>query len=486
MPVNTSRTDYDAFSDLWSRLRDCFGGRDKVIAAGHRYVPNLPGLDHAMNQAYRARGNFYNAVSRTVFGLVGAIFQKEPVFTVSSQFESYLEDVTLTNVTMEMFSLEASHETMLIGRYGVLVDMAKQAPFPAPVIEVRPYFVGYQAEDIINWRTERQGGEEILTLVVLRESVEENDAKDPFILNCVPQFRVCQLLNGVYAQQLWRKKPNTEEFIPFGEPIVPERRGAALTYIPFIFLGSTHVTPHLQQPAMIDLANVNLAHWRNSVDHEHGLHLVALPTPWVAGIKGAGDGKMKIGPSQVWELDKDGKAGMLEFTGAGLRSLHEAMEEKKKEMATLGARMLEAQEKMNETATAVLVRHSADYASLKTIAQTVEQGLTMLLQIMCWWMGTETKASDVTSAQAELNKEFMSVKVDPQTIQVALTALQSGNMSFETFYAILQQGGWTRDGIDAEAERAAIDKQTAALAPLVNTLPPDPNAADPNAPPMAA
>lgn len=470
MPVNSQRKDYNAFVEKWSILRDCFGGRQTVLKAGHKYVPDLPGLDHLKNNEYRARGNFYNAVSRTVFGLVGAIFQKTPTFVIPTQFEDYLKDVTLSNVTMEMFALEASHETMLLGRYGALVDMAQPLD---PTELMRPYIIGYEAEDIVNWRTERPNGDEILTLVVLQETYTEPDVKDAFIINTCTQYKVCQLIDGVYTIQLWRRKDNTGDYIAFGSPMVPIRRGVPLDFIPFIFIGTTKVTAELQQPPMLDLANVNLAHWRNSVDYEYGLHHVALPTPWVSGLKGDGGGAVPLGPSRLLELDVQGQAGMLEFSGAGLKSIYDAMEEKKKEMATLGARMLEAQEKLNETATAVLVRHSSDYANLRTIAQTAEQGFTMLLQIMCWWMGIEEDFTDV-EAKVELNKEFMAIKVDPQTIQVALTAVQAGEMSFKTFYNILQTGGWARDGVDDEEERADIDAQAPPPTPEPTIVPGQP------------
>jgi hypothetical protein len=458
MPVNTPRDDYNTFTDGWCRLRDAFSGREAVLRAGPKYVPDLPGLDGPKNKAYRQRGVYYNATSRTIYGLMGAIFQKEPEFTIPKQFERWLEDVTLSNVTMEMFALEAGHETLLMGRYGILIDMSIQPPPPAPLIEIRPYTVSYQTEAIINWRTQRIGGDEVLVLVVLKEICMELDAKDPFVLVACEQYRVLSLVNNVYSIQLWRKKPNTNEFIPYGDPIVPSRRGKPLSFIPFVFLAPTHVTPEIAQSPMLDLVDVNLGHWANSVDYEYGLHQVALPTPWVAGVRGGTEVEIKMGPSTVLELELQGSAGMLEFSGQGLGAIMTAMDDKKKMMATLGARMLEAQQKLNETATAVLIRHSSDYANLRTIAQSLEQGFTMALQTMAWWMGTDEKPSDV-DAKCELNKEFMSVKVDAQTVQTALTAVQAGEMSFKTFYNILVTGGWAREGVDADQEQKDIEAE---------------------------
>jgi len=56
----------------------------------------------------------------------------------------------------------------------------------------------------------------------------------------------------------------------------------------------------------------------------------------------------------------------------------------------------------------------------------------------------------------ELNKEYLNVRATPQEIQVALTALQAGEMSFATWYNLLVTGGWAREGVDAAQEQTDI------------------------------
>ena len=167
---------------------------------------------------------------------------------------------------------------------------------------------------------------------------------------------------------------------------------------------------------------------------------------------------MKIGPSVVWELELQGSTGMLEFSGAGLASLIVAMDDKKKQMATLGARLLEdAPTGGTETATAVRMRHGAEHATLKTIAGAIEMGLSLALKTLAWWAGTSVKPTD-EEVNVELNKEYLNIKATAQEMQVALTMLQAGEISYETFYAFLQSGGWAREGIDAAQERKDIQK----------------------------
>lgn len=476
MPVNSERKDYQSKLSKWKRLRDCEGGRDAVLAAGNAYVPDLPGADLTGNTSYRQRGNFYNAVSRTVQGMNGVVFQKPPIVEFPESFQDYLKDISLTNVSFEMFATSAGKEIMLVGRYGVLIDMPQVLS-----ANNRPYCVGYKAEDIINWRTERMGGDEVLSMVVLRETVEIEVQPDPtattpvihdqFSYEIATQFRVVWLRDKKCVQQLWRKKnKDAQNFDMHGDEISMIRRGISLDFVPFVFLGSTHATPDLENPPLIDLADVNLGHWRNSVDHEYGLHLVALPTPWVSGSKALPPGeKMKIGPSVVWDLELQGSAGMLEFSGSGLGSLVIAMEEKKKQMASLGARLLE-DATPNETATVGRMRHSGEHASLRTMAGSIELGFTLVLQIFAWWAGIDARPVD-TKVKVELNKEYLNIKASAQEVQVALTMLQSGEISYETWYAFIQTGGWAREGIDAATERKAISEDAVRSGPELDPEP---------------
>jgi len=447
MPVNTPCDGYTKFAPKWKRLRDCEHGRDAVLAAGKLYAPDLPGADAAENKAYRERGNFYNAVQRTVFGMVGMLYSKDMVVKFPKRLEKLLEDITLTSVSAEMFAFNVTKETLLIGRYGVLVDMPQKG--------VRPFMTGYPAESIVSWSTQQFGGDGTLTRVVLKEMHEETDPKDEFVMKCEEQYRVLSLEGGIYTQQLWRK--GDKDFEKFGDPIVPLRRGMALPFIPFVFLGPLHVSADLVKPPLEDLADVNLAHWRNSVDHEYGLHLTALPTPWVSGMKASGgkDEPFKIGPSVVWELDTQGSAGMLEFSGAGLKSIADSMEEKKRQMASLGARLMEAEAKVQETATAVSMRHGGDHATLRSLAIAIGQGLSMSLQMIAWWMGTEAKPEEI-DVTLELNKDFQNVKATSADIQTALAAVQAGKISYETFWHLILTGGWGRDGVTAEQELKQI------------------------------
>ena len=458
MPVNTTHKEYDRVSPMWKRVRDCYGGRDRMLSAGNEYVPDLVALlentiKGSTNSDYRKRGSFYNAVTRTVQGMNGHIFQDPPkALDVTPAVEEYLKDVTLSGINLELFAMEAGRQIFQVSRYGIFVEMPPEGG-------ERPYLIPYTAEHIINWRTARFKGDDVLTMVVLHEEVCENDLSDPFKPMEIVQYRVLYLdAENIYRQQEWRENPDKKGEFVGGAIITPTRRGVPLSFIPFVFLGATTITPLMEEPMMKDIADVNIAHWRNSVDFEHGLHLVALPTPWCSGLKGVAEGEpIRIGPSTVWELELQGQAGMLEFTGQGLGSLEKSMDKKERQMATLGARLLEDAPDSSETATGVRMRRSGDYGTIKTVGAVLEEGISVAVRIMAWWDSIEDKVSDV-KARVELNKNYLQIKATAQDVLAAFAALQAGKMSFETWYELLRTGGWTRKGVEVEQEREDIEK----------------------------
>jgi hypothetical protein len=462
MPVETPRKEYEAMLERWTRCRDCYEGSDAVKARGQKYLPAL--ASHQKNMllyfAYVMRALFFNAMARTVDALAGAIFQKPPMIVVPKSYEKQLADVTLTGEPMEMFSLKAAREVLKVGRAGVLVDMAAEEKGKKASEPARPYLVNYRAEDIVGWGTIRIEGDSRLALVVLHEVVEANDPKDPFMVLSLDQYRVLMLEGEVdslvYKQQLWRKPEGSDQFV-IAEETNPARRGTPLDFVPFMFINATSIAPAIEKPPLLDLADVNLSHYRTSADLEHGRHFTALPTPWISGsIAGDSNEELAIGSGVAWQLEKDGSAGMLEFSGAGLGALVTADQEKRKMMATLGARMLEDVAVAAETATAVRMRHSGEGATLRTIAAVLEQGLTQVLQWLVWWQDTTDKPQEV-KASLELNKEFFNLKADATEVQAALAALQAETISYATFYNRLAEGGWARSGVTADEERKEIE-----------------------------
>lgn len=461
---------YNKLADQWERSRDCFEGQDAIKARHRKYLPPLD--SHVVKgeakryEAYLMRALFYNAFGRTVVGLSGFVMQKEPqVRDFDKKLEEDLKDVTMEGEGFSAFSLKTLREILITGRYGILVDRTK-AVEGDDVLGSRPYWSSYRAENIISWKTERRGNDpSVLVRVVLREEVEKQDPKDEFKLDVVTQYRelVLDPLFGYY-QRLWQKPTKQDSNVVASdkwevqEVVIPERFGAPLDFIPFVPIGATSLSIVPEKPPLLDLADLNLSHYRTSADLEHGRHFTALPTPWFAGLQ-EDDAALEIGSGVAIILDVGGKAGMLEFTGAGLESLQHADSDKAKKMAVLGARLLEGQSDVGETATAILMRHAGEGATLRSVVSINEQAFTRVLQIHTYWSKPSEKDVKKVKVTVEFNKDFFAIKLNPQEVQALVSALQAEAISYETFYHDLASGGWARPGVTAKEEQAQIARE---------------------------
>jgi hypothetical protein len=497
MSVATPHPDYSATLATWDALEAAYIGsgaikgavdaRSSVYAptgvkmAGTRYLPRPAGMRlDAQYALYRDRASWYAATERAVHGLTGAIFRKEPTLEVPAAMEAHLRDVTQTGMPWQTFAEQAVLQTLLMGRYGVLVD------FPAPDVTTtgrrappalsRPYWVGYRATEIRNWRTERRQGDTVLTLVVLCEW--QSQVKGPwgtdefFVVEQRPQYRVLRLDEANrYEVSVWREAP----LGPGGQNVlvqdvaqtfIPLRSGRPLDFIPFIFLSPFTLEPHVQKSLMEALVEINFRYYRHSADYEHA-RFSLLPSPIICSDKVDAETDMLLGPSVVVLIpDSNAKFGMLAGDPAMMESMQQGLETDKQDMAMLGARLLEVTPAVAETATANQNRLAGAESPIQTLISTVSQGLTQALQIHAWWGGLTENDTDA-AVRLQLNKDIIPSNMSPQLLQALMQVVLNGKMSDETFYYNLQQGELARPGVDFEEEQALMQlaKDQAPLAP---------------------
>ena len=460
MPVNTPNPQYTQRLDEWMDCRDAADGSRAVKLRGERHLPKLGGQTDDEYKAYKQRALWYGATGRTIQGLIGSVFRKAMQVEAPEAMVPQLDDVTLTGISLETFCKAALAEVLKVGRYGILIDMGTEAGATE-----RPYWIGYQAERIINWATTQQHGDTVLTMVVLSEEDVQPDPNDPFVHIKTAQYRVLRMNAGKYVVDIWRASTEDKGRWKIHESITPVFRGAPIPYIPFCFVGPTALTPDPEKPPLLDLVDVNLSHYRSSGDLEHGRHFTALPTPWVAGFPT--ETVLRIGAAIAWVAsDPNARVGMLEFTGQGLGALVTACEGKESLMAILGARMLEEQKKAVESADTHAMRNAGEASALQSIAGTVEQSLTMALRWHVAWLGLSLDKVGI-----ELNKIFVEAHMSAPELAELVRTWQAGAISDQTLYYNMRRGELTRPDSTFEEEQRLISLQAPARLPLQDSLP---------------
>jgi len=499
MSVTATHPQYAAWAETWRCLRDAYSGSSAIKGAiagstssrdrsevGTRYLAQPAGMKTPQQYAaYRDRPAWVGATESAVHGISGAVFRHEPHIEAPASLEPHLADITQTGVSLRMFAEQTVRETLLMGRFGVLVD------YPAPVVELpgieampdpqaRPYWVAYATEEVRNWRTVQRGGDTILSLVVLEETLSVPKglwpSPDFFVVEDRTMYRVLRLdEQGQYEVSLWLEDQGqargSVRTATLQQAWRPLRQGRPLDFIPFWVFAPFSLDLMPQKSLLEALVERNFLCWRHSADYEHALHLTAMPTFYVAASMDAPP-ELYVGASQAIFLpDNQAKVGLVEFHGQGLQPHEHALQEDLKMMAALGARLLEGPPQVQETARGVQWRMGGSDSPMQSLVSVVSQGLTWALQVHNWWAGFSENIDD-PGVHVSLNKDLVSNTMEPQMLTALMTALLNGTISYETFFHNLQKGEIARPLTTVEEEQALIEDQQAQR-PLV-TLPAGP------------
>lgn len=448
-------------------MRDVVAGNDAVHKAGEMYLPRLTDQSKGEYETYKTRAVFFNATARVVDAMEGLVFRKQPTLEVTS-IQDIADNITLTGKDLVSFAQDVVKEQLELTRCGVLVDYptvdtTNMTAQQAKAAGNRPYAALYTAENIINWRVISVGGNSMLGRVVLREFEEQVDPADEFCIQVIEVYRVLDFdENGAYRQRVWKSGPSPSgkgSVMTLVSTITPRMNGQPMSTIPFVFFGARGNGPEVDEPILNDLAVVNLGHYRNTADYEHGLHFTGLPTPVISGVNDT-DAEFRIGSGTAWVLgDPNAKAAYLEFTGQGLTAMQQALKDKEEQMAALGARMLAPDKKDAEAADTIANKRQGEISVLAALANAASRGLTDVLKIIAQWEGVSDNVS------IKLNTDYNVVRMGADDIMALLQAVMSNNLSSESFYEAMVRGEVVTGDRTYDEEQALAKK---------NPKPPEP------------
>lgn len=436
MPIDKPRKSYSGAEVAIRRVTDTHRGSDAVKAQGDKYLPRLGGQTTTDYDRYKQRGMFMPAVRRTEKGLTGAVMRKAPVAEVPEGSEFILTDAG-HGQPLEMLARKAVEALQTKGRVGVLVDHNG----------TRPTIALYSRESIINWSSR---------YIVLVENVEAFDEKDPYAVTTTMQIRELTFdKDGKYIQRIWKREAGVAG-LKVTDTILPHKQEDRLDFIPFYVANPVDNTWDDHDPLLLDLADINLDHYRLATDQRHGLHFTALPTMFIFGSLGVDDNGLEkpiaVGPGTANQIaDTEGRAELLEYTGAGLASIRDAMRDDVETMAAIGARLLTPPRKGVQAAETARIEQSGESATLTTVAESVETAIGKALADAVWWNGGERDG-----VTYELNKDFIDAAMNPQQLAALTQAWQAGSLSLDSYLWNLKRGELLPDNRTVEDEKDKI------------------------------
>lgn len=451
MPVYSTHPQYDEYVERWELVRNVVNSKVK------QYIYNVAPdtSDNIMrNKRYKDSAQFTNFTGRTRNALVGQVFRKEMVIELPPSIEYIKDDATGQDMSLQRLAQDVTGEVLMSGRYGLLVD------YPAAnegltALEVERYnlkarIYKYNAESIINWQTTSIGGDQVLSLVVLKEDVCFV-GEDGYQWQSKTQYRVLTMYDGYYVQVLYKDKEDDDPAI--FEP--KNARGERLTYIPFIFVGSEDNDAEIDPAPLYDIAMLNIGHLRNSADYEEMVYVTGQPSLFITTdisyeqFKEQNPQGILLGATRGYNLGQSGSAQLVQAQPTNLPD--EAMKRKEEQIVMIGGR-LSGQAAPNETAEAARGRHSGEVSALMIIRNNVNHALEKACEYVLDFMGSENERDQI---ELSINEDFFEKTLDPQKIIAKLQLYTAGIIAKTDIRDELRRyneinPGRTDDEIDAE------------------------------------
>jgi len=446
----------------WELVEDACAGEKEVKEKGNKYLPQPNPADKSPENTerykqYLARAVYYNVSRRTLQSLTGACFSQSPTLTVPPLLGYVTDDIDGQGLSIYQQSQVAASGVIQKGRVGILVDYP-QTSAQASLADmqsgrIRSTVALYEAEDIINWRTEKVGANHVLSLVVLKECAEQV-TDDGFGTEEVDQYRVLRLTNGIYVIELYQFNSNTQSWDMVSQNVPLNSSGGAWTQIPFSFIGSISNSASCDPAPLYDLATLNLAHYRNSADYEDSVYMIGQPQAWISGLSEEWRDWLQkegiyIGARAAMLLPDGGNFGIAQAQPNVLAK--EAMDAKEAQMKAIGARLITPGSAV-KTATEAQAENESEHSVVSLIAANVSEAYTLALQWMGEWMGV-TGAMEYT-----LHVEPGKFSVDGVMLTALVAANQSGKLPDSDLFRIMRK----MDVIDSEKTDEQIREELAA------------------------
>ncbi|WP_374419420.1 DUF4055 domain-containing protein [Chromobacterium sp.] len=419
------------------------GGTSGMRGAGKALLPPFPLEEDEDFQRRLQASTLLPAYTETVDQMVGRVFAK-PLRVESTLPPALLADVDREKRNLHTFAHEAFHQAFHRGVAYVLVDQQRIAEgatlADARSGGVRPYCVLIPRTAVLGWR--EQGKQ--LTQFRFLEKVIVNDGA--FGEREEEQIKVlepgkCSIYRNQGGKTGWQR-------------VASFAMGVAR--IPVVPVYSERTRFMCGAPALLELAHLNVKHWREQSDQDRSVQFARVRMAYVSGVE---DESLSIKASAdgLIPLPKGGSIGVVQGSAESVTVGQNALTALEEQMNTAGAK-LTTQSVLSMSDRQAGEEQAKMISRLAAMGEALEDALDQVLQLIADWsdvqeggsvqLGVELK--DLMSASKVAVKEVLEMQTQ------GLLSKQSAFEICQTLIPALDEKSW-------EDEQARIETDAPTL-----------------------
>ncbi|MCA4182337.1 DUF4055 domain-containing protein [Acinetobacter baumannii] len=469
--VTFKHAEYVKNVGLWQKIDDVCDGEDAVKEQREKYLPKPNAHDKtpendAAYAAYLTRAVFYEVTGTTLNSLVGAAFATDPSFKFTPELE-HLER-NANGAGLSAYQLAQTGIRHLLKHYRCALYVDYPDVIPARNLKEYKEQNSYpmihllNAVDVINWDSMMVGNQKKLCLVVIREVVSTRGS-DGFSKEDREQFRVLRLEpdekgDFSYSVQIYTK--NDKGKYEGGPKKFPtDYSGKPWTYIPFTFVGAVDNSEEIKKPPLLALANLNLAHYRDSADFQESVFYMGQPQYYVSGVNWQWFDEAKargiyVGAKVLLPLPENGKLGIEQANPNTLS--REAMKDKWNQMKELGARLIE-KGSAAKTATEANNDDAVQHSVLSLCVVNMNEALSMALRWCAKYVIANVDALNKDDLMFEISQEFNKQGYLAELARQLFEAALQGRSSFKSWWEYNQTGMFPKQKYENELQNVEAE-----------------------------
>ena len=391
-----------------------------VKDAADKYLPlaaNHPSDKDPRYQAYLSRAVYYGFTQETISGLLGLAFRQGVTVDTDTATDYIKKNIDGDGIGIEQQAKAAMTNQIVCGRAGLFVDFPPTDGEVSKAEQERLALSAtvnlYDAFSIVDWSSTHIGSASILSRVVLCEnqykdssagSTEEVKVKRTLALDEEGYYFVTEETDDNDQDRVYQPTNSA---------------GQRLNYIPFYFVGATNNDTNIDDAPIYPIADLNIAHYRNSADYETSAFLVSQPQPWATGLnqdwvnKNMDNFLMGAGLLSL----PQGAAFGIEQTQPNMVSM-EAMNHKQQAMIQMGAKLISSSVSFN-TASEAIIASASENSRLQTLIDNLVMAYEMAMGALADFNGS-------VPPEFTIDTDLSAVMADPQLAMAVTDSWMKG------------------------------------------------------------
>ena len=418
--ISTPNLDYNDMLEAWDINDALMGGTLEMRRQGENYLPKWPNEDE---DAYKKRlsvATLLPVYEESIKQNIGRIFAEPTVLSEETpeKIREYAENIDMEGSRLDVWAQQFFSLAFQYGVAHALVDYPRtdmkeiRTKADENATGGRPYVTMLNPRQVIGWKSKVEKGKVVLTDLRIKEVIIVDG--DDFGQKKVEQIRHIM----PRRVEIYRRSEGTN-----GESVwtLHESWNTSRDDIPLVTLYTKKTGFMRGTPPLLNLGLLNIKHWQSQSEQDNILHVARVPLLVAYGLDR--NEELTVGASTATIFEDRTKNGLeyVEHSGAAIESGETSLEKLENQMRHAGAKLLRAENTSTKSVDQTNEERMQENSPLYTMANSLEDALDNILQIMAEWSG-ESCGGNV-DVRTELD---VSAQVFDSSSALAVQSLRQG------------------------------------------------------------